>query len=225
MAQPILGTQSVLTILTAVRGLLNDSASQATPRWSETTLTTYFNDGAREIARHKPDAYNVRQPVKLKPGQVFQSGILPNDTIQLIDITRNMGVDGTVQGDAIMPALLKDFQVNRSWHRAPPKPTIENWIPADPDKLSFWVYPPPALTVPVFVEAFYSEIPPAVAADTDISPIRDIYITPLQMFIAGRALLQDIEQGQVPRGNAYLGAFYLSIGVAPPGGAGQAAAA
>lgn len=214
-----MGTTLVSTVLTKVQNSLNDTAPS--PRWSVTgLLIPYINDGMLELARLTRDAYVVRRAFQLKAGLTLQQGVLPGDTIEVLSVVRNMGTDGNSPGRTISEVGLREMDaVDRDWHmRAAHEPDndIVNWIRDTEDFQSFYVYPKPSQSKQVWVEIKFKEVPPAVAATTDVIPTADKYRFQLQLYVAGSALLQDVEFGNQPRGVQYLNLFYSSLGAQPP---------
>lgn len=206
----------VSDVISKVQLVVNDTAGK---RWNPTTvLIPWLVLGMLEIAKHRDDAYQVRQSVQLVGGTNNQVRVLPDDTIKLLSINYNMGADGATPGRAItrVDSLAVLDRSRRAWRRDPKSDVIENWCPSDPDPRSFFTYPAPWTQSPVWVEAVFTRTPPAVTALTDTIPIRSIYSPQLQWFTEGMALMQDIESGNQPRGMGFLQLFYNSLGVAVP---------
>lgn len=211
-------TTQVGTILTTCsNSFLFDSANT---RWPVSELIGHLNDGILEIVKADDTAFPVRVPVQLTPGAVFQTGILPSDgtLVKLVSVTRNLVQNAQAPGGylpsrsiAKVDSTLIMDKSRRGWYSARPDTMIENWIPAGEDYQNFFVYPPPALNVPVWVELLYTAVPPQVAATTDNIPIRDKYRYQMQLFVVGRALMKDIPQGDQPRGKAFLDLFYTTL--------------
>jgi Family of unknown function (DUF6682) len=203
-------------IFADVRDQINDTGAA---RWTDAALIRYLNAGTLEVVKAKPDAYMRRAAVQLAYGSAYQK-VLPVDIVQLVDVTRNLGIDGLTPGRAItkVQTIAQMDKASRNWALAVPndRGDIAQWIPADPEPDAFFVYPRPPEQVATYVEALYSIVPPAIAAVTDAIPTRPVYDYQLKLFVIGRALMQDIPQGDQPRGLAFLAEFSRTLGGTPP---------
>lgn len=201
----------VSDVLLAPQRYINDVAGA---RWDPTTvLIPYINRGMLEIVKKKPDAYLVRESVKLQAGKCYQK-VLPADVIQLVDVVGNTGPDGLTTGRQItkIPSTEQMDRTDRNWQTKVSTGECLNWIFAEPDPQAFYVYPMASPSIPMYVEVLYSMVPPAVSALTDTIPIRSMYRFQLELFVTGNALMVDIPQGDQPRGKAYLDLFFASLG-------------
>lgn len=170
-------------------------------RWPQTELLDWLNDGQREVALYKPNVFVKNVTIQLVAG-TKQS--LPADGISLIDVVRNMGVDGTTPGSAIRAVSreILDAQVS-GWHSSTASITVKHFVYTPLDPKNFYVYPPQPSTGMSRVEVIY------VAAPTDATlvstiTIDDVFMTALLNYILFRAYTKDAEYAN----NAQLAAQY-----------------
>ena len=177
---------TVTSILTNVSSLLQDTTNV---RWTLAQLTVWLNDGQREIAVLKPNAYIKNSTVRLAAGT---KQVVPSDGIYLIDIPRYLGTDGSTPSYAIksISREILDNQVP-DWHatkyaNARPKHFIYDEL--DPKR--FYVYPPQPSSGFGYVDVIYGAIPPDAATNITLP---DEYSPALVNYILYRAWTQDSE--------------------------------
>jgi hypothetical protein len=178
-------------------------------RWPSTELLGWLNDGQREIVMRKPDAYTTRTATKAA-AETRQS--LPDTGIQLIDVTRNMGTDGTTPGDAItyLPRKILDNCV-RDWHSMTAAATAQHFCFDERDPKQFFLYPPNDGTG--YVEIVYSAAPADIAIGATIT-LDDIYANAILDYMLYRAYLKDADYtANNDRANAAYTAFLTSLGL------------
>jgi len=184
-------------------------------RWPETELLGWFNDGCREVVLQKPDAYTKNEAVVLVEG-TKQS--VPTTGMQLTDVIRNMGADGTTPGDAItlLNRHILDSQ-NPSWHADAPSATVKHYMFDDRDPRDFYVYPPQPSEAPGYVELVYSAAPADIAIDATIL-LDDVYANCLLDYILYRAYSKDKDfASNAQRAVAHYTTFMNSLGVREKG--------
>lgn len=158
-------------------------------RWQVPELLQWINDAASEIIVRRPGARAISRPLALSDG-TRQS--LPVQGVQLLDVVRNLGMDGLTPGRVVRRIdrqLLDDQQPD--WHADRKVKAIKHYTFDDRAPKEFYVYPPAVEGAQV--EALYSELPPTV---TDISDDLDLgpeYLTPVLSYVAYRAFLKDSE--------------------------------
>ncbi|MDE2096899.1 MAG: hypothetical protein KGL39_06590 [Patescibacteria group bacterium] len=214
-----MGTTLVSTVLTRVRNQVNDTGT--VQRWPDATIMIpALNDGMLALATLTRDAYLVRKAFQLTAGQAYQKGIVPGDTLRIVDVVRNMGSDGFTPGRVISECTQASMDLqDRDWMRQGPHAPdndIVNWMRDEDDVQNFFVYPKPSTSVPVWVEIKFTEVPPPVSALTDVIPVLDKYRIELQNFVTGSVLVNDVEAGDQPRGLGLLNLFYSRFNAAPP---------
>jgi len=171
-------------------------------RWPLTELLEWLNEGQLEIARVKPNAYVMTQPVQLVPG-VTQS--IPATGISLIDITRNLGTNGATPGRAIrkIERRILDGQLPY-WASSTPVAEVLHFAYTPLDIRTFYVYPPQPAVGPNFVEMQYAAAPVQLTESTQVITLDDVYAAVLTDYLLYRAYAKDIDYAQ----NAASAAFY-----------------
>ena len=170
------------TIINEVARQVNDAAFA---RWTLNDQFVYLTEASRQLVLIQPRANPSVVSVKLTPSNTLQS--LPDDASSLIDITRNMGSNGTTPGRVI---TISDRQaldgLNANWHNATGSTTIDNYTYDDRSPLTFYVSPPPASAPDIYVEMVYAIQPVDVTAlDQDLD-VLDIYQAPLVEYMLYR---------------------------------------
>lgn len=174
---------------------LNDDTT--TPvRWTKAELLKYLNTGQRNIVKLKPDANPITESIQLAAGSK-QS--IPSGRIQLVDVVKNMGAAGTIDGRAItfLPRSVVDDE-NPYWHKDTPNYEVQLAMYDPRIKTQFWVWPPQPASGMHYVEIICSNYPTDVAvsdwvAGTDEIDIEDIYETELINWIMHEAYQKDVE--------------------------------
>lgn len=130
-------------------------------RWSMAELLDFLHDAQRDIVMRKPDAYTKVESIVLTVSEVKQS--LPSDAILLLDITRNMGTDGSTIGRVLRriekPVLDKLWP---DWMTIAGDAEAKNYMYDEKDPLNFHVFPPQPSSNPGYVEIVYSAVPPPI---------------------------------------------------------------
>lgn len=183
-------------------------------RWpAEDEMLGWLNDGQREVVGLKPNLYVKNLSFRLAPGT---KQAMPADGIQLIDVVRNMGVDGSTPGRAIRIVMreILDAQVP-NWHVATSSADVKHYTYSPLDPKHFYVYPPQPPAQTGYAEIVYSASPPNVAFNAPIA-IDDIYQNVLIDYMLYRAYSKDTEYAAdqnraAAHKNAYLSAL---LGVA-----------
>jgi hypothetical protein len=162
-------------------------------RWTAAELLDYYNDGALQIVTVMPGASPTTAAVIMVAG-TKQS--LPTDATGLVNITRNMGTDGTTVGNAITLINKETLdQVAPDWHTETQVATITHYMYNKDLPLLFDIYPPNLGTG--YVEMSYGKAPATVAvgneATTDI-PLTTDYLMAIKSYILWQAFVKDAAQ-------------------------------
>jgi hypothetical protein len=202
-----MGTILTDSILSRAQEELNDDEGV---RWLPARLVDFLNEGQRAIVELKPTAYVVGQSVQLAAGT---TQALPSGGVQLIDIPRNMGLDGATPGRAIriVKRTLLDAKAPR-WHQAEADPEVRHFMyDADIPK-RFLVYPPQPASGQGYVEVLMAAIPPATGLGQPIA-VDDIYDSALLDYVLYRAFAKDTEfAADQGRSGAHYQAFAAQLG-------------
>lgn len=202
-----MGTIIARTVIEKAQIILQDTTGVRWP--SDTELLGWLNDGQREVMVFKPNANVKNVAVKLTTG-TKQS--LPADGVQLIDVVRNMGTDGTTPGRAIRIVMreILDAQVP-DWHTSTPNATTKHYTYSVLDPKNFYVYPPQPASNQGYSEMVYGAVPTDATINGAIS-IDDIYQNALIDYILYRAYSKDTEYAADPnRADKHQAAYIASL--------------
>lgn len=121
-------------------------------------LVAWWNDAQRVIAIARPDLVVVTEPFLLGKSTVRQ--VAPSGTNKIIDITKNLGIDGGTHGKAIRlidRASLDEY--DDRWTIGNGATIIKEWAYDERNPRVFYVYPKPNATTDVYVELIRSSTP------------------------------------------------------------------
>lgn len=204
-----MATTKVVTILKNSQTILLDRTGT---RWSLQELLGWFNMGQLAVVNHRPDA--------LSKSEVFSCAlgthqVLPAEALRLIDVVRNEGASKRPVRK-IDREVLDDQHVD--WHDdTNPVQAVDHFIYDDRSPKSFYLYPAPALNVPI--RLVYSVAPPAIVIndfETDATTISidDTYANPLMDFVLFRAYSKDSTYaGNAERAMMALSSFNSALGI------------
>lgn len=183
-----MGTIIARAVIEKAQIILQDTTGVRWP--SDTELLGWLNDGQREVMVFKPNA-NVKNLAVMLTAGTKQA--LPTDGVQLIDVVRNMGTDGSTPGRAIRIVMreILDAQVP-NWHAATPAPEAKHYMYAVLDPKNFYVYPPQPATGQGYAELVYGATPADATINSAIT-LDDIYQNVLVDYILYRAYSKDTE--------------------------------
>lgn len=198
---------TALQIIEDARVLLKDEAAVA---WDDQKLLNWLNAGQREIAAVRPDAYPQFAVVTTVVG-TRQS--LPAGAVMLLNVQRNMAVDGTTPGRAIRKCGRDELDsVNPEWHTDAPQATARNYVYDTYTPKVFYLYPPSVAGSKV--EVTYSAVPPDVASVGGNISLDDSFRNPLLDYVLYRAYSEDLDTaGAGPRAMAHRQAFDAFLGL------------
>ncbi len=186
-------------------------------RWPVNELVRYLNDGMREIALHRPDAFNTSADITCIAG-TKQS--LPTGGIKLIAVPKNNSITKkraiTLCERRVLDRTVPD------WHSKTQVEEIIHYMFDPVEPRVFWVYPP-ALTSSV-VTVNYCASPSEVNETTTYTTftelpsadlaIQAIYANALCDYILYRQYLKDADfAGNSQRSNNHMASFANSLGI------------
>lgn len=187
---------------------------QTTPEhWTKENLLNWYNLAGREVVSLAPDANTIFESIKLAAG-VKQS--IPASRIGLIDVIRNMGVDGITPGPGITKTDSRIITVyQRAWITATATAVIKNWAP---ESLSaFFVSPPSDGTT--YVEIKVASVPDKVIYDAGglwesaLVGVSERYVGAVINWILYRAYQKDSDfPGNEARSKDYYQQFLMACG-------------
>jgi hypothetical protein len=194
-----MATITVTTLLTNAAIILSDTTYI---RWTQNELLAWLNDGQREIALFKPNAFTKNVAVVLVAG-TKQS--LPSDAISLVDIVRNMGTSGSTPGRAIRTVSREILDAQTPyWHSAAASTEVKQFSYTPLDLKRFYVTPPQPTASQGYVEMVYLAYPTDATSGSTIT-LDDIYVTALLNYILYRAYGKDSEYAA---NTALAGSYY-----------------
>jgi hypothetical protein len=198
-----MGTLSTASVIYKVQTVLQDLTGV---RWSDVELLGWLNDGQRTVVMYKPNAY-VRNVSVLMTQGTKQS--LPADGVQLVNIPRNMGANGTTPGRVvrIVQQEMLDARLP-NWHGAATESEVQHYVYSVLDPKTFYVYPPNTGTG--YVEIAYGAEPPDATLGGAIT-LDNIYQTMLLDYMLYRAFSKDTEFADQSRSTVYYNAFLASL--------------
>lgn len=180
-------------------------------RWPEAELTYWLNDAQRAIVLIKPDASAVNAAVICVAG-AKQS--IPAAGVQLLDIIRNMGTNGTTPGRAILQIERRILDEQRpDWHTETASDEVKHFMFDERNPRNFYVYPPQPTSAFGYVEMLYSAAPTDLATLASVISLDDIYAGPILDYILFRAYSKDadLSPSAPQRATAYYQAFMAAL--------------
>lgn len=195
-------------ILTRAVDIIQDATNV---RWPEAELLRWLSDGQREVVIHKPEANVTNTSLQLAAGNTKQS--LPAAGLQLIDVVRNLGSNGTTPGRAVRLVAREVLDAQRpDWHTEAGASAVKHFVFDARDPRTFYVYPQPLSAF--YLEVIYSVAPADLTAGSSVLTLSDIYANALLDYVLYRAYSKDAEYaGNANRAVAHYSAFANSIGI------------
>lgn len=175
------------SIIQRVQYILQESGAGV--RWTTAELLEWINAGVQEICAIRKSAYTLIAVYQLTQGT--KQG-LPTDAVDLIDVIRNMGVNGTTPGAVVrkVPKQIMDA-VTPNWHTETAATAIKHYMYDPVTPKTWYCYPPSDGTGRV--ELKYAAVPSKVNNANDPIPLDDIYAGPLTDYVVYRAFSKDAE--------------------------------
>lgn len=186
--------------------------------WSAQDFLNWYNLGARRIVGVDPRANPVIIAIKLAAG-VLQS--CPAGTIALLDVIRNMGVDGETAGRGIAETTLAALRrASPSYSTETAAAVIYNFMRIPAEKTKFRIYPPADGTT--WVEIEYGKVPTIIVYDAAgvylnaSVGVKEDYIEALFHYIAGSLYAKDTDiPGNLDKARYHDTRFELMTGGTP----------
>ncbi len=188
------------TILDSVAGTLLDTAHRT---WSADELLGYLNEALRMTAGAAPTMFTVQDFISMQGGTLQE---LPDDGIELIDVTRNFTGRVVTQVDK---GLLDEAE--RFWPRATQVPQVEHFTLDPRNPRRYKVFPPNDGFG--MVEVLYGAIPPQVMYDSEEIMIPASYQTPLINFILAKAYMKNSKRQDLGKSQGFLQQWGQGLGL------------
>jgi len=187
--------------------------------WDYQDLINWYNFGTRQIVSIDPRANPITVAMKLAIG-IKQT--IPPGGIALLNVIRNMGVDGETPGRAIVQTTLEALSRSYpSYSTETASATIYNWMPDVADKTIFRVYPPADGTS--YGEIVYGKVPTILVYDaagdwqSALIGVKENYVDPLMNYLLSRAFGKDTDiPGNIGKAALYYGLFLTGMGLPAP---------
>jgi Family of unknown function (DUF6682) len=181
-----MGSILASTITSDARRRLQDESNVA-QRWEDSVLLAGLNEGQSVLVTLKHDACTRAIAVDVTGGV---SQTLPEDSVALIRLTRNLGENGDEPGRAITMVSLERMDLaDAQWHVADTGDEVFHGMFDERDERRFYVWPP----INGYVELIATVLPPEVEVSGDAITLDDIYSPALTAYIVYYALAQDMD--------------------------------
>ena len=179
------------TALTLIAGCAGDLFDDGYDRWTQPDWLSFLNSGERQLIFFKPTSYIVTTSFVLVEG-IPQS--LPAGAIELIDIKRNMGTNGTTPGSSILKCDLKELdETVPEWRDDTASATVVHFMFDPNNRNKFDVYPKQPSSDFGYVEADFSDVPTEIPTVNDDINLNDEYSEPLKNYMKFRAYARDAQ--------------------------------
>lgn len=204
----------VQDIIDRVTDLLLDKDRQDDEaRWADAELFRWINDSRMAILTRRPVACSKIAKFTLVAG-TYQT--IPADGTQLLDIIRNMGLDGNTPGRSIRRTDRQNIDDHDLyWHSATQSAEISQFTYDDRTPKDFFVTPPAVAGTKIM--ASYAAIPAAIANAADNLDIALEYLDAVVNYVCFRAKSKDSEYANAAEAAAFYGAFNDALGVTQQG--------
>lgn len=187
--------------------------------WTLNDLIDALNAATYALASIRPDSKSTIVAVTLAAGT---KQAIPTGGVRLLNITRNMGVNGTTPGKAVTLAQINSFNLTRpGWHTDKTSTVVRHFLFDNRAPKDFYVWPPVPATPVVQVEMVYSGEPTLIPLTTD-APAYDpltqqldvsgTFVNPLLEFMLFRAYMKDGKTKNEMLANQHLQQFYSFLG-------------
>lgn len=193
-------------IITEVSSQLNDN-NQVT--WTEAMLLGYITTAEEMIVSLRPDTYSQITTMQMVVGA---KQTIPATALRLLDIKRNMGVDGLTPGrsvNAVAADALDLFALD--WTAEAVEAEAQDFTYDEKTPTEFFVDPPSDGTG--YLEISVSRIPPAVTALSDTLVLKDIYRNAIIQWCMFRAYSVEVDSASSQRrASVHEASFYGLMG-------------
>lgn len=188
-------------------------------QWPEDELLQWGDDAQLAIVQARPDAYVVKRTHVLVAGT---RQTLAADELTLIDLSRNLGTNGTTPGRAI--SYVDRKQLDRSdpnWHTSTANVVVRHWAYDRANPQTFWVWPPqPASGSTARVEKDVGIVPPPLTINgvnggtvTSAISLSDTWLNAILAFIVYRAFYKESEHGDTAKADVAYREFMGTLGI------------
>lgn len=182
-----MGTITAKTIIDDASIQLLDPSNT---RWTRAELLEWLNEAQRTIVLALPQATATTANITTVAGA--KQG-LPSDGWILIKASRNMGVNGTTPGRALVEVTHDQLsQNNPNWTSDSGAASANVYYYLPSDRTTFWIYPP-ANSSGNRIEIIYSKTPTNMTTELQTIDVADQYLPILLNYVLYRACSKDAE--------------------------------
>lgn len=178
-------------------------------RWGVPEIIRWINEAMGAVAHLRPDAFAHTGAMTLVDG-TYQS--LPNGSMMLLGVTRNLAADGITPGRAIRQTDQKSLDdADPNWHAMAKSGEIRHFTHDPRIPKAFYTWPPAIAGTKVEVK--HVVLPAAVTTSGDTLPIGLEYVGPVVNYVCYRCNLKDSEFANAQVGSLFYQAFKSSLGL------------
>jgi hypothetical protein len=189
--------------------LLDKDRADDQARWTDDELIRWVNDSRMAILIRRPAACSKTVVHPLAQGSLQA---LPAGGVMLLDVVRNMGVNGTTPGRSIRRTDRQNIDdSDLYWHKGRSSVEISQFTYDDRAPKEFFVYPP--ATAGTQIQLVHAAIPAAVTDTDDDLDIGLEYIDAVINYVCYRAKSKDSEYANAAEAGAFFAAFNDVLGV------------
>lgn len=202
--------------------------------WTVSEMAKWINAACRELVLLKPTALVATVAVLLLAGTrqslIGASFVNPVDgsaavltPLQLLEVVRNMGSDGTQAGSAVVGVERKVLDVMLpGWHQVAAGSEIRNFMFDPKDPKTFYNYPQATASPAMYAEVVVSRAPINTLSDAAVAlgnndidaDLDDVFESALVDNVLSRAFAKDSNnQAYLARSQGHYNAFANAIGV------------
>lgn len=178
-------------------------------RWPVSELISWINEAMGAIMNRRPQAFARTQIVQLSAGT---RQIVPEGSALLLDIVRNIAVDGVTPGRSVRRVdrqLLDD--INPDWHTMTPKQAVKHYTFEDRAPTTFYVFPP--AIAGTRVEMLHALMPDEVFTIDDSIQIGIEYAEAVANYVCYRCNIKDSQEANAQIATGFYAAFETALGM------------
>lgn len=178
-------------------------------RWTVAELISWINECMGAIMNRRPQAFARTETLQLQAGT---RQIVPEGSALLLDVVRNIAVDGVTAGRSVRRVdrqLLDD--IDPDWHSGTPKPVIKHYTFEDRAPTTFYVYPP--AIAGSRVEILHAAMPDEVLTEADSLQIGIEYAEAVVNYVCYRCNIKDSQEANPTVAVAFYQAFEAALGM------------
>ncbi len=179
-------------------------------KWTSANCILYFNLASKEICTIDPTAYSQVTTQTLVAGAAQP---LASNVINLLDVTYNMGVSGTVRDSSINQIDRETmYYLLPNWASYPASLSVSYAIVDSQNPRYFYVFPPN--TGGQIVELLVAEMPPLATSTGSTVYLDDSYFDSYVDYIVARSLMEETTvPASLAKGQAYMQKFLQGMGI------------